>query len=432
MNDIKECANLALAGLLAGGAEKASVAVYETEQREFNAESGELKLLRTVFGKSLSVKAIKDQRLGSVSGNDLSKKAIEKVVEDVLAATESAAQDPNYDIAEKQENGEFHLPCYEADMDRFFMRVQELLKDVKEQFPKINVMLGMCSHMKSHNVYKNSNGTQFEVFEGAYNVFLEFSAVEGDRSTGINGGGFTTISLDEPFINQPALRQHLEESMGQLDLVSLTGKQEGTVIFTPDCGAQMLMSLLGNYASGANVLDGTAQWKDKIGQQVVDPRITIKVDPYDERIVCGHRYTGDGFRTEPVTLIDKGVLQCHMLDLYQANKLGTKVTKLAGNGYILEKGDKTLEELIRGVSYGLLMGSFSGGSPNASGEMSGVAKNSFLIVDGKIQGAVMETMVSANLGEMFNHLVGLSSETTEDGSMSMPYVAVEGVTISGK
>ncbi len=432
MQDIRECATYALEGVLSGGAEKASVAVYETQQREFNAEAGQLNLLRTVFGKTISVKAIKDQKLGSVSGNDVSKEGIDKVVADVLAGAESAAQDPNYDIAEKQENRVYELPCYEPDMDLFFKRIRELLEDVKKEYPKINVLLGLCSHYKNHNVYKNSNGTEFEVKEGMYNVFLEFSAIEGERSTGINGGGFSTTNLEVPFLQQPALRLHLEESMGQLNLVPLTGKQEGTVIFTPDCAASMMYSLLGNYASGSGVLDGTAQWKDKIGQQVVDPRITVKVDPYDERIVCGHRYTGDGYITEPVTILEKGVLRCHTLDLYQANKLGKKVTKLAGNGYILEKGDKTVEELIKGVSYGLIVGGFSGGSPNASGEISGVAKNSFLIENGEIKGAVMETMISGNLGEMFNHIVGISSETVEDGNMSVPYLAVSGITISGK
>ncbi|MCR5032729.1 MAG: TldD/PmbA family protein [Lachnospiraceae bacterium] len=431
MTDIRECANLALAGLLAGGAEKASVSVYETENREFNAENGELSLLRTMIDKSLGIKAIKDQKMGTISGNDLTKEGIEKAVEDCLLAAESSAEDPFQDIGEKQESEVFRLDCYEPDMDRFFERVQEFLKDIREEFPKINVMLSVCNHYKNHNIYKNSNGTQFEVFEGRYGVMVEFSAQDGDQTTNIDGAGFSTTNLDIPFIEQSDVRRHLQQAVDQLHLVPVTGKQEGTVIFTPDCAAQICFSMIGIFCDGSSILDGTSQWKDKIGEKVVDESVTIRVDPFDERIVGGHRYTGDGYRTEPVTIIEKGVLKNHLLNLYQAKKLGRDVVKY-GNGYIMEKGTTPLDDLIKGVSYGLLVGGFSGGQPNASGELSGVAKNSFLIVDGKIQGAVMETMISGNLTEMFNHVIGLSTETVEDGGTSLPYVAVGGMTISGK
>ena len=61
-----------------------------------------------------------------------------------------------------------------------------------------------------------------------------------------------------------------------------------------------------------------------------------------------------------------------------------------------------------------------------------MAKNSFLIEDGKIKNAVTETMVNGNLGEVVKNIRAISKELCLDGGMVMPYIAVDGIVISGK
>ena len=78
------------------------------------------------------------------------------------------------------------------------------------------------------------------------------------------------------------------------------------------------------------------------------------------------------------------------------------------------------------------MGGFSGGMPGPNGEFSGVAKNSFSIENGRIVGAVAETMVSGNLAELFANVSAVSRETVCDGASIFPWAACGGVTVSGK
>ena len=75
---------------------------------------------------------------------------------------------------------------------------------------------------------------------------------------------------------------------------------------------------------------------------------------------------------------------------------------------------------------------FSGGQPAASGEYSGVAKNSFLIENGKITAAISETMISGCVPEMLKNIRDISKDIANDGSNSLPFVAFDGITISGK
>lgn len=190
--------------------------------------------------------------------------------------------------------------------------------------------------------------------------------------------------------------------------------------------------LISNYISDGVVINGTSLWLDKVGEQVASDKLTISKKPFDERIVCGERGTQDGFRTEDVTLIEKGVLKTHSLSLYAANKTGRPVVKNTGWSLVVEPGDKPLSEIIKSVDKGLILGGYSGGEPGANGEFSGVAKNSFYIENGEIKYALSETMVNGNLGDVFKNVRDISKEIVCDGSSVVPYIAVDGVVISGK
>ena len=88
--------------------------------------------------------------------------------------------------------------------------------------------------------------------------------------------------------------------------------------------------------------------------------------------------------------------------------------------------------MIAGVEKGIVMGRFSGGQPGPSGDLSGVAKNSFLIESGKITKALSEVMISGNLADMLRDTVAVSQERENSGYWLFPWIRVKGVTISGK
>ena len=107
-------------------------------------------------------------------------------------------------------------------------------------------------------------------------------------------------------------------------------------------------------------------------------------------------------------------------------------TEVITNKMLSQYGGKSLEDILAGIEKGLLIGGFSGGQPGTNGEFSGVAKNSFLIEHGRVTRAVTETMINGNLGDMLQNVRGISKETDDSGLFSLPYLAVDGIVISGK
>ena len=432
MHDLKMIADKALAALKDNGADKAQCAVRFTETHEFNVDGGKFSLFRTLFDNSLSLTAVKDDKKGSVGINRLDDDSIAAAAVNCLAIADSGAADPAWVFAEKSENGSFTAGAPEADLDLLFDHTEELMRQIGEQFPLILMEQMIVTHKKRHSVFKNSLGVEYETLSGNYEISLMFSAHEGEKSSSIFGSGVITDRLDVPFMELGTIREDLENVSKQLDTQPLEGKFTGVAVFPPSSLGTFIGSALGNFASDGTLLDGTSPWKDSLGKVVADPAITISAAPLDERIVCGERFTGEGFRSENYHIIKDGVLESFMLSGYVANKTGLPRAKNSSYAIVMKPGETPYADIIAGIERGILVGRFSGGEPGTSGDFSGVAKNSFLIENGKISCALSETMISGNLGDLLKNVVAISSEVVCDGATVLPYAAFGGVTVSGK
>ena len=411
---------------------KASFVVKTTEKQEFTAEHGVFNLLRTLYDHELALTVYQNQRQGSIISNQLDQSSIEKAVKGALAAAESAPQDEAYDIAPKQENETFRYGAYEADQEKLFARCQELLENIKGQYPMIQVNQLTAFHEKINELYVNTNGTEYEIYHGKYAVMIEFVAQDGGRTTALNGAWMDTASLDRPLIEEPAIRRQLDSAQAQLQVVQIDEKFTGPIILTPDCLLMFVEFIKQNFLDDNAILNQTSLWLDKKNKQVVDPRLTISVNPLDPDIVCGERYTKDGFKSENYDLIQNGILKSFNLSLFVSNKTGEERAGNTSSTVVIKEGDTSYEDMIKQMKKGLVVGYFAGGQPSTSGEFSGVAKNSFYVENGEIKGAVEETMINGNLAEIFNHVVAISKETICDGCNVVPYIEVDGVVISGK
>lgn len=432
MKDLKELSVKIDSLLESKGITKNAYSISERETQEFNMEDGAFNLLRTLFDNSLAVVSFVGEKQGIATGNDFTDEGLEATVEASVEAANSAEPDACKDIAPFEKNEVFNIGCLKPDKEKFFERLMELQKDLKEKYPKIKLMMAIAQYSSSHQLYKNTNGTVFETNTGKYAVLLEFAGNDGDKTTSFNGAEIIVTELDKPFIEYDSLRVKLDESVAALNETSFEGKFEGQVILTPDALVQFISFIIMNYLSDNVILEGTSRWLDKLNEKVADERITIVNDPFSKEIIADGMYTADGFKAETTPVIEKGVLKNFLLSLYAANKTGRKPAKMPGSNFIVANGDTPYADMIKSMKKGLIVGGFSGGMPSANGEFSGVAKNSFLVENGEIKGAVTETMINGNLGEMFNHLVSISKETINSGQMILPYYCVDGIVISGK
>lgn len=432
MDNLKNIANEALEALKTAGAEKAKCDVGFSETHEFNVDGGKFSLFRTLFDKHLVMTAIKAGKKGSVRQNGYDHETIASAAEACLATAESSPPDEAWDIAPLEENRDFEYGAVKPDLDKFFFRCRELMDDISERYPKVIVEQMIMTHRETTSVHANTNGVVFGEHCGSYSVEIMFSAHEGELASSFSGSYFKTDNLDTRFIDCAGVAKDLADIEKQITTRTLDGKFSGVMILTPGCLGEFLSYALGSFTGEGGLLEGTSPWKDKLGKQVADTSITISDAPSDPRMICGEKVTADGYAAEDYDVIKDGVLESFMISQYVANKTGFPRAKNTSGNIIMKNGEKSLDEIIAGIDKGIVVGRFSGGQPSSNGDFSGVAKNSFLVENGKITDALSETMISGNLADMLNSVYGISSETVADGSNVLPYAAFSGITVSGK
>ena len=280
-------------------------------------------------------------------------------------------------------------------------------------------------------LYCNSNGTDFTTEKGIYRFSSMFSGHDGERSRPL----ITPAMLPKNWIGALAygsLDTFCSSPVNRLPLQTLSGKFVGDVIITPDCLSDFLSYVFGITIYDGALISGTSVYKDKLGQQVADPRLVIHSRPVSPEIVDGYFITGDGYQAENCTIIDHGILKTFLLTLYGANKTGLKRAVNNGGCYVVEPGEKSLDEIVSQIDRGIMVARYSGGYPSQNGDFSGVAKNSYYIENGKIQYPISETMISGNLINMLKNIIDISRERVDFGSGIYPWIAFSGVTISGR
>ena len=182
-------------------------------------------------------------------------------------------------------------------------------------------------------------------------------------------------------------------------------------------------------------------WKEKMGEQLLDPRITLVDDGTLPLHVSSAPFDREGVPTRRNVLIEQGVVKQAILDLECAQALGQEST---GNGslggpsthhVLLAEGEQELTALIRSIEQGLLivdtMGAWSGNA--YSGNVSGTISLGYKIEKGEIVGRVKDCMFSINAFDHFrHHLIGATRAVENLGGATFPHVALDEVVIAAK
>ncbi|MCL2189314.1 MAG: TldD/PmbA family protein [Defluviitaleaceae bacterium] len=428
---MKDIANYALQVMKKAGADKAACTAGQGRKDEFNVEANNFTLLRTNFSDSLHLKVLVDGKKGTTTINKLDKDSIDKAVEECVALAKQGTPDEAEDIAPLATNKDFDQKIGGFDAAKLFSRSQEFLTQVKDEMPKIMIE-GMTAEFNSGcTTYANSNGVCFTNESESYNAGSSFNAVEGDKTSSFNYYYSALANLNTPFIDLGMTRTLFEESVRSLTPRGFDGKHVGKIIVTPAAADMLWHTIFGCFLDDFSMIQGTSRWKDALNTKVTDSKLTLRTSPLHPLIVGGERVTGDGFESVNQDYIKEGVLTSFDLSLYAANKTGKP--RAGNNAWSLEvlPGDMPYADMLKGVDRGILINRFSGAQPGPSGDVSGVAKNSFLIENGTVTDALVETMVSFNLVDVLQNIVGISREVNADGYGVLPWICLDGVTISG-
>ena len=130
-----------------------------------------------------------------------------------------------------------------------------------------------------------------------------------------------------------------------------------TVILEPQAVGD-LVQLMGFYADARSSDEGRSPFTkqgggNKIGEKIVDPRVTIIADPFDP-MVLSQPWDGDGLPLGRQVFVEKGVLKELYYSRFWAKKMNKQPTG-APTSFIMSGGTTSLDEMIRTTPRGILV-----------------------------------------------------------------------------
>ncbi len=181
------------------------------------------------------------------------------------------------------------------------------------------------------------------------------------------------------------------------------------VVMHADAGGTMVHEACGHGLEADLVQKGLSVYKDKLGEQVAAPQVTV----IDDGTLTGRygtsRFDDEGTPARRRTLIDKGMLVSYMYDRLTAQQ---DKTTSSGNGRresyqhkpiprmsntFIASGEDDPDDIIRSTSHGLLVKKMGGGQVNTSnGDFVFDVQEGYIIEDGEIKYPVRGATLTGN------------------------------------
>ncbi len=404
--------------------------LVETTRHEVSINNGRLDLLRTLEDVSLTLTGLLKGSRASTTITGCDENAVRTASQEIMKLSKSTPPDSANEIAPLKEACFQEKGQSEADVAVMIRRLAELKSYCTEKYPTLNLRRVTLGFNNQFRKYGNSSGTMLSERHGIYTLDVTFVSAEGGERSSFNYTSVQFDSLDKPLQQFGNIDTLLEQSTGQVFSEKLHADFTGDVIITPECMGYFLY-LLSMHLQDGYLVKGTSLYQDVLGEKVADSKFTFRTAPVSDELPYSSFITEDGFPTEDTMVLEKGVLRSYLISLYGANKTGYRRSGNQGGFYIIEPGETTLEEMISSIDRGLFITRFSGGMPGENGDFSGVAKNSYLIENGRMGKPVSEVMISMNLKDMFSSIRHLSRERTNLGNSLLPWIQFSDVSVHG-
>ncbi len=267
---------------------------------------------------------------------------------------------------------------------------------------------------------------------------------DGDDAETQTGFGFSVGDSPDEFDLERAAREASDRATRLLGATKPASKTV-TVVLDPFVTAQFL-GVISSTLNGMAVAKGRSLFKDRVGETVANPLVTLVDDPTNPSAYTSTDVDGEGLAARRNVLIEDGVLKRFVHNSSSARRVGTVSTGNATRGGFagtpgvgclalsLVPGTRTQDEIVASIDDGLLVqqmqGLHSGVNPISGDFSTGAA--GLLIENGSIGAPVREFTIASTLQRMLLDIteVGGDIEWLPMSAAGMSLV-ISNITMSG-
>lgn len=425
------------------GADAADALLVDAASLSLSTRLGKPEGIERSEGGDLGLRVFVGQQMAMVSSSDRSPNALAELVERAVAMARAVPPDPFCGIASPDQ-----ITRTWSELDLFDPEepsAEVLIEGARRTEEAAMAIDGVtnsegadASWGRSQVTLVASNG-----FAGGYRVSrrsLSVSVLAGqDTDMQTDYAYHSTVYGSDLESPEQIGRRAGEKVVAKLNPRKVKS-QSVPVIFDPRLSGGLIGSLCGAI-SGSAIARGTSFLKDKLGQAIFAPGVTIVEDPHMRRGLRSKPFDAEGIANHRRDLIADGVLTTWLMDLRSARQLGLTTTGHAARGtggppspsptnIYMKPGTLSPQALMADIKDGLYLTSLMGQGVNGvTGDYSRGAAG-FWIENGQIAYPVSEITIAGNLKDMFARLVPADDLEMRHG-MDAPTIRIDGMTVAG-
>lgn len=384
---------------------------------------------QTIDNSVVTITVYKDGRQGRISSQCANTDQAKRLADEAWAVMKAA----------EATNATAHVPVcgrhlsrnmQSADIDVMKLRYGELMETAEKRFPRVKFRVCELRHIQSCRRFLDLEGNSASEQSAWYELSGAFSAVGETYSTSYSGVDARFAQLDMPLLDNDYISGALELSQKML-LPPGPAPKQNIVVFSPATLTMLMYMLTNSQLTDNAVISGTSRWSKMLGKKVTDEAISLSIAPTSESIVGECLLTDVGTMVEDQVIIEKGILKSMLLSARGEEKTNIPQRRNQSGCMVMDAGEMPLDRLIADIESGILVGRLSGGSPTLSGEISAIAKMSFLIENGRITRPCEGVAISGNLLDALYQADGISRELSRGGNTALPYLRTSKLNLSG-
>ncbi|HAD82606.1 MAG: hypothetical protein A2509_00990 [Candidatus Edwardsbacteria bacterium RIFOXYD12_FULL_50_11] len=425
-------------------ADQAEVFSAEQTARSVSFQDAKLYDIRTSFLSGVSLRIIKDGKLGFAYTRNLNDR--QGLLDNALDSLRGGVE-AHYDLPDTKEGKDLGT----CDPAAAKLTNEQLVDEAKR----------VCEILKAK--------AAGEIMAGAY-VSVDYLRILNSKGADLGqrnstAGSYSSIIF--PGSGSGISREVRSRSIGKMpdsliaEMTDLFGKGQKTVqprggrmkvLFMPDSMITLLWRIASGL-SGRSLYEKISPIAGKLEQKIFSPKLSIFDDPLNDAYPGARSWDDEGVPCKKLSLIEQGVLKDFFYDLKYAEKTGATPT---GHGYrgdiwggdpvttrpgpflghlFIKPGTASLAKLISQMDRGIIiegaMGAHSGNIPN--GDYSIGISPGLYVENGQIVGRVKNAMAAGNIYETLANVleVGDTLYPSFEGAR-VPPLLCEGVSVTTK
>ena len=428
--------------------------VYGADELEIFAQITESVSLQSIQGyvttrsgidSGIAVRAVVGKSVGFSSASGIGDIILEKTIRDAVKIARVKPEDPHFnglpDAMDLPRNAGAYDPNLAGlSIDEVVKLSNELEKSARERSPNVKKVEISMSRSVEQFFISNSRGVLDSDKGTFFTAWVEVKAKrDGSETSGLEF--VTDRRFDQERIYQMGTGAS-DRAVKMFDSRKLNESFKGDLLVENKLVYSFLIPLEYN-VSALNVQENRSVWKDKKGSKVASDLLTIYDNGGDKYGFLTSKVDGEGVPMQNKVLIEKGELKNFIYDSYTAKKEGVKSTgnairrsynnppSLSCVNIVIERGNKSLNELVENIDKGVFATTFLMGSHMTNpikGFFSMTSINSFYIENGEIKYPIKSVNISGNFFEAIKRIKAVGNDIFKHYKGSFPSIVISDIS----